>query len=212
MARRVQEWRRALVRKVPSRRSLHNNLVLNHRGEGVRLLHSHLFQAETFYRSGAGPEARGRDRSWDWRWRGGEAFGRLASRCRAARRRSCRALICPLPQKETTLHESRDALVRAVLAPCSLDLRADRPDRRDNLSTDLRLPDRPPRATRPVLLFLPGQWAERQAPLGHSDADERQPTGDRPACPQASVTSKPPGGGGSAAPAAPRARAVRCSG
>ena len=59
------------------------------------------------------------------------------------------------PQKETTLHESRDALVRAVLAPCSLDLRADRPDRRDNLSTDLRLPDRPPRATRPVLLFHP---------------------------------------------------------
>ena len=117
------------------------------------------------------------------------------------------------PQKETTLHESRDALVRAVLAPCSLDLRADRPDRRDNLSTDLRLPDRPPRATRPVLLFLPGQWAERQAPLGHSDAGERQPTGDRPACPQASVTSKPPGGGGSAAPAAPRANMQRrCAG
>ena len=59
------------------------------------------------------------------------------------------------PQKETTLHESRDALVRAVLAPCSLDLRADRPDRRDDLSTDLRLPDRPPRAARPALLFHP---------------------------------------------------------
>ena len=62
--------------------------------------------------------------------------------------------------------------MRAVLAPCSLDLRADRPDRRDNLPTDLRYPiDRralpgpfyfypPPSPTTNLAIFrrLPALW------------------------------------------------------